>query len=53
MVTNVRDMKIKLQIIVINLHIIPYIMGRSDKCEYKATIRVINRHIEFICYRLM
>ena len=51
--TNVRDVNIKLQIRVINRHIIPYIMGWCDRCEYKATMRVINRHIKFICFGLM
>ena len=53
METHVRDISIKLQIRVINIVIIPYIMGRCDRCEYKATMRVINRHIKFICFGLM
>ena len=51
--TNVRYVNIKLQIRVINRHIIPYIIGRCDRCENKATIRVISRHIKFICYVLI
>ena len=36
---DVTDMNIKLQIQirVINRHIISYIIGRDDRCEYKAT----------------
>ena len=51
--TNVRDVNIKLQIRVIIRHIILYIMGRCDRCEYKAIMRVITRHIRFMYYGLM
>ena len=50
---NVRDVNIELQIRVINRQIILYIMGICDGCEYKAIMRVINRHIKFICYGLL
>ena len=50
---DVRHVNISLQIRIINRHIISYIMGIYNRSEYKATIRVINRHIKFICYGLM
>ena len=48
-------MNIKLQIRVINRHIISNIMDRCDRCEYMMLkMRVINRHIiSYIIVRLL
>ena len=50
---DVADVNIKLQIIVINRHIISYIMDRCDTCEYKATNESNQQTHNFIHYGWM